>query len=94
MYAYLYARGMADTTVRLDAAVRDRLATQAADRGMSLRQYVATLAEERTTAAERIERARHNRKALAEHFGVHLTEEDMQQGEDFVRNIRRHITTA
>ncbi|MFD9794198.1 antitoxin MazE7 [Streptomyces sp. NPDC059070] len=37
---------MADTTVKIDTETRDRLAALAADRGQSMRSYLAELARE------------------------------------------------
>lgn len=49
--------------------------------------------EGRTTSAERRERSERARAVLAEHFGIHLTDEDIAQADEFVRNIRQHART-
>lgn len=42
----MYLQGMADTTVKIDTATRDRFAAIAAARGQSVRGYLAELAIE------------------------------------------------
>ncbi|MFJ5234790.1 hypothetical protein ACIQBJ_33480 [Kitasatospora sp. NPDC088391] len=55
---------MADANVRIPAETRDRLAALAASEHMSLRAYLARLAETQLTAAERAERAEQAREKL------------------------------
>ncbi|NJP99308.1 Arc family DNA-binding protein [Streptomyces zingiberis] len=60
---------MADANVRIPAEARDRLAEVAAAEGLSLRGYLARLAESILTPAERAERAEKARTALREWNG-------------------------
>ncbi|MQA26847.1 MAG: hypothetical protein GEU94_15615 [Micromonosporaceae bacterium] len=55
---------MADANIRISADARDRLAAVAAAEGMSLRAYLARLAAQLLTPAERAERARAARATL------------------------------
>jgi len=55
---------MADANIRIPADARDRLAELAAAEGMSLRAYLARLAEHLLTPAERAERAERAHAAL------------------------------
>jgi hypothetical protein len=55
---------MADANVRIPAEARDRLAEIAAAEHLSLRAYLARLAETLLTPAERAERAEQARSAL------------------------------
>ncbi|MEU0688354.1 hypothetical protein [Streptomyces uncialis] len=56
---------MSDANVRIPEEARDRLAAVAAAEGLSLRAYLARLAETLLTPAERAERAEKARAALA-----------------------------
>lgn len=78
---------METTTIRVHTAAKARLAQQAADAGMSMAEYLDHLAEQHTTVEEREERAKHNRRALAETFGIQLTDEDVAAGDAFVRGL-------
>jgi hypothetical protein len=60
---------MSDANVRIPAEARDRLAEIAAAEGMSLRAYLARLAETLLTPAERAERAEKARTVLREWNG-------------------------
>ncbi|MFE5899866.1 Arc family DNA-binding protein [Streptomyces sp. NPDC056488] len=55
---------MSDANVRIPEEARDRLAAVAAAEGLSLRAYLARLAESVLTPAERAERAEQARAAL------------------------------
>ncbi len=55
---------MSDANIRIPAAARDRLAEIAAADGLSLRAYLARLAETLLTPTERAERAEHARAVL------------------------------
>ncbi|MFC8295377.1 hypothetical protein ACFUJ0_23210 [Streptomyces sp. NPDC057242] len=55
---------MSDANVRIPEEARDRLAAVAAAEGLSLRAYLARLAETVLTPAERAERAEQARAAL------------------------------
>ncbi|WP_331757590.1 hypothetical protein OH736_45625 (plasmid) [Streptomyces sp. NBC_01650] len=69
---------MSDANVRIPEAARDRLAAVAAAEGLSLRAYLARLAETMLTPAERAERAEQARAALKKWNGYAPTasEED------------------
>ncbi|MFJ3976208.1 hypothetical protein [Streptomyces sp. NPDC090021] len=55
---------MADANIRIPEEAKDRLAAIAAAEGLSLRAYLARLAETLLTPAERAERAERARAAL------------------------------
>jgi hypothetical protein len=55
---------VADANIRIPAEARDRLAQLAAAEGMSLRAYLARLADTLLTPAERAERAAEARQVL------------------------------
>jgi hypothetical protein len=60
---------MADANIRIPAEARDRLAEIAAAEGLSLRAYLAGLAETLLTPAERAEYAKKARAVLREWNG-------------------------
>lgn len=60
---------MSDANVRIPEEAKDRLAAIAAAEGLSLRAYLARLAETLLTPAERAERAEKTRAALREWNG-------------------------
>ncbi|MGW2515390.1 hypothetical protein ACWC0A_39750 [Streptomyces scopuliridis] len=60
---------MPDANVRIPEEAKDRLAAIAADEGLSLRAYLARLAETLLTPAERAERAAKALAALKEWTG-------------------------
>jgi hypothetical protein len=72
---------MADTTIKVDPKVRDRLLALARDRGMTMRDLVAELAQATPTQAELQERYEATKAYCEEHFGVKLTEEDHDRAE-------------
>lgn len=55
---------MPDANIRIPVEARDRLARIAADEGLSLRAYLARLADSLLTPAERTARAEETRAAL------------------------------
>lgn len=55
---------MTDANIRIPAEARDRLSEIAAAEGMSLRAYLARLAENMLTPAERVARAMRAREVL------------------------------
>ncbi|MGW3563542.1 hypothetical protein ACWDSL_06515 [Streptomyces sp. NPDC000941] len=62
---------MADeTSIKVSAATRDRLAALATEEGTTIRQLVEELAEGRPTQAEYAERAKQARAELASVLGV------------------------
>ncbi|MEV6672302.1 hypothetical protein [Streptomyces sp. NPDC051162] len=68
---------MADANIRIPADARDRLAEVAAAEGLSLRSYLARLADELLTPAERAERAEQTRNLLHEWNGYDPSEDDV-----------------
>jgi hypothetical protein len=65
---------MSDANVRIPAETRDRLAEVAAAEGMSLRAYLAHLADTLLTPREREERAEQARRVLREWSGYDPSE--------------------
>jgi hypothetical protein len=71
-----YTALMADTTVKVDPAVRDRLMVLARERGMTMRDLIAELAGA-TPTKEELQKRYEAAKAYCEtHFGATLTDED------------------
>ncbi|MEU4681835.1 hypothetical protein [Streptomyces xinghaiensis] len=70
---------MSDANVRIPAEARDRLAEIAAGEGMSLRAYLARLAETLLTPAERAERAEKARTVLREWNGYDPSEREQAE---------------
>ncbi|MFG2111439.1 hypothetical protein ACGFRB_02140 [Streptomyces sp. NPDC048718] len=64
---------MSDANIRIPEEARDRLAAVAADEGLSLRAYLARLADTVLTSTERAERAAKARIALAAWAGYNPT---------------------
>ncbi|MFD9284949.1 hypothetical protein ACFWD7_48390 [Streptomyces mirabilis] len=69
---------MPDANVRIPEEAKDRLAAIAAAEGLSLRAYLARLAETLLTPAERAERAEKARAALTEWNGYAPTAAEEQ----------------
>ncbi|WP_344410534.1 hypothetical protein [Streptomyces viridochromogenes] len=67
---------MADTTVKVDPAVRDRLMVLARERGMTMRDLIAELAGATPTREELSKRYEAAKAYCETHFGVTLTDED------------------
>jgi len=67
---------VSDANIRIPAEARDRLAEVAAAEGMSLRAYLARLADTLLTPTERAERAEAARAALRSWNGYDPTEEE------------------
>ncbi|MEV6957059.1 hypothetical protein [Streptomyces sp. NPDC051183] len=70
---------MADANIRIPEEAKDRLAAIAASEGLSLRAYLARLAETLLTPAERAERAEHARVALRAWNGYAPTAAEQQE---------------
>ncbi|WNZ08540.1 hypothetical protein [Streptomyces sp. 11x1] len=68
---------MADTTIKIDEAIRDRLRTLAEERGLSTRAYVERMVAATPTADERAERTAHVRANLR----PDLTDEDAREAQ-------------
>jgi predicted transcriptional regulator len=78
-----YTLLMADTTIKVDPAVRDRLQELARERGITMRDLVAELAGATPTKEELRERYEETRAYVEEHFlGRPYTEEDEKAGEE------------
>lgn len=67
---------MPDANIRIPAEARDRLAEIAAGEGLSLRAYLARLADSLLTPAERAERAERARAVLREWNGYDPSEDE------------------
>ncbi|WP_405789352.1 hypothetical protein OG753_19220 [Streptomyces sp. NBC_00029] len=67
---------MADANIRIPEEAKDRLAAIAAAEGLSLRAYLARLAETLLTPAERAERAEQARTALHSWTGYAPTDSE------------------
>ena len=82
---------MADANIRIPAEARDRLAEVAAAEGMSLRAYLARLADTLLTPAERAERAEAARAALRSWNGYDPTNEEQAAAD---AELDRRLTQA
>lgn len=80
---FAYTSAMADTTIKVDSSVRDRLAVLAAQRGGSIRDLVAELARATPTREEMTERHAAAAAYLREHLSPDLDDADMALGEQF-----------
>lgn len=76
-----YTAVMADTTVKVDPAVRDRLLVLARERGMTMRDVIAELAGATPTKEELQKRYEETKAYCETHFGVTLTDEDHDRAE-------------
>lgn len=72
---------MADTTVKIDPAVRDRLLALARERGMTMRDFIAELVGATPTKEELQKRYEETKAYCETHFGVSLTDEDHERAE-------------
>ncbi|AZM90482.1 MULTISPECIES: hypothetical protein [Streptomyces] len=73
---------MPDANIRIPEEAKDRLAAIAAGEGLSLRAYLARLAETLFTPAERAERAERARVLLRDWNGYAPTEAEQQALDD------------
>ncbi|MEW1658607.1 MULTISPECIES: hypothetical protein [unclassified Streptomyces] len=73
---------MSDANIRIPEEAKDRLAAIAAAEGLSLRAYLARLAETLLTPAERAERAEKARAVLQEWSGYAPTSAEEQDLDD------------
>ncbi|MFI1808443.1 hypothetical protein ACH415_33060 [Streptomyces californicus] len=73
---------MSDANVRIPEEAKDRLAAIAAAEGLSLRGYLARLAQTLLTPAERAERAERARAALEEWNGYAPTPAEQEDLDD------------
>ncbi|WP_329118280.1 hypothetical protein [Streptomyces sp. NBC_01465] len=72
---------MADTTIKVDPAVRDRLMVLAQERGMTMRDLLGELAGATPTREELNARYEATKAYCEKTFGVKLTQEDHDQAE-------------
>ncbi|WP_331748808.1 hypothetical protein OIA45_47850 (plasmid) [Streptomyces chartreusis] len=82
---------MSDANVRIPEEAKDRLAALAAAEGLSLRAYLARLAETLLTPAERADRAEKVRAALKEWHGCAPTAAEAQ---DLDSELDRRLARA
>lgn len=83
-----YTVPMADTTIKVDPVVRDRLQELARDRGMTMRDLLTELAGATPTKEELRKRYEETKAYVEEHFlGRPYTEEDEKAGEELWAGI-------
>lgn len=85
---------MADANIRIPAEARDRLAEIAAAEGMSLRAYLARLADTLLTPAERAERAAQARAALQAWNGYDPSPQEAEQLDQVLDSRLAQATTG
>jgi hypothetical protein len=78
---------MADTTIKVDSTVRDRLAVLAAQRGATIRDLVTELAASTPTQEEIATRHAAANAYLREHLSPELDDDDLAGGELFWREL-------
>lgn len=78
---------MADATIKVSADTRDRLAALAAARGTTIGAQVAQLVEAQPTAEQIAERVAEGRRLLREHFGMTLTDTELDEGPDLLQRV-------
>jgi hypothetical protein len=78
---------MADTTIKVDAATRDRLAVLAAQRGCTIRDLVTGLAAATPTQEELDARHAAATKYIREHLIPDFGPADMEAGEQLWRDL-------
>lgn len=83
----VYDRGMADATIKVSPDTRDRLAALAAARGTTIGAQVALLVEQQPTAEQIAERVAEGRRLLREHFGMTLTDTELDDGPDLLQRV-------
>ncbi|MDH6579529.1 hypothetical protein P3T29_005216 [Kitasatospora sp. MAP5-34] len=83
----VYDRGMADATIKVSPDTRDRLAALAAAGGTTIGAQVALLVERQPTAEQIAEQIAEGRRLLREHFGMTLTDAELDQGPDLLQRV-------
>jgi hypothetical protein len=78
---------MGDTTIKVDSAVRDRLAALARERGTTIRDLVAELAGATMTREELDARHRAATAYIREHLVPDFNDEDVAAGEQMWRDL-------
>ena len=82
---------MTDANVRIPVVAKERLAQVAAAEGLSLRAYLARLADEALTPAERAERAERTREELRRWTGYDPSpEQEAQLDAELDQRMARH----
>ncbi|WP_410811162.1 hypothetical protein [Micromonospora sp. 067-2] len=71
-----------DTTIKVDTEVRDRLALLAKERGTTIRDLVAQLAQATFTVGELRDRADHAEQYVRLRLAPELSADDLNRGED------------
>lgn len=79
---------MKDTTIKVDSAVRDRLALIAAERGSTIRDLVSELATTTPTAEELAARGAAAVRYIREHLSPDLNDADVAAGSEFWADLR------
>ncbi|MFD5747784.1 hypothetical protein [Streptomyces sp. NPDC127033] len=83
-----------DVMIRVPDTVRDRLAVLAESRSLSIRALLQEFAESTLTPEEREEKVAETKRYLAEHFGVQITEADLDAARRRVREAISGQETA
>ena len=85
---------MSDTTIKVDSAVRDRLAVLAAQRGATIRDLVTELAASTPTQEELAARHLAATAYLRERVCPELDENDFASGERFWRELETRAVSS
>jgi hypothetical protein len=85
---------MADTTIKVDSSVRDRLAVLAAQRGATIRDLVTELAANTPTQEELAARHAAVTAHLREYLCPELDDNDLAGGERFWREVETRPVPA
>ncbi|MER6400853.1 hypothetical protein ABT263_33160 [Kitasatospora sp. NPDC001603] len=78
---------MAGTTIKVSPDTRDRLAVLAAACGTTIGAQVALLVEQQPTAEQIAERVAEGRRLLRGHFGMPLTDTELDRGPDLLQRV-------
>lgn len=78
---------MADATIKVSPDTRDRLAALAAASGTTIGAQVALLVAQQPTPEQIAERVAEGRRLLREHFGMTLTDTELDQGPDLLQRV-------
>ena len=85
---------MPDTTIKVDSAVRDRLAVLAAQRGATIRDLVTELAASTPTQEELAARHAAATAHLRARLCPELDDNDLAEGERFWRELETRPTSS
>jgi hypothetical protein len=83
---------MSDTTIKVDSAVRDRLALLASENGMTIREFVTHLALTTATQQELQERRAAAEAYVIEHLRPDFDAADAEAGERFWQDLEAQAT--